>query len=68
MTRPGILSVDAWNGKVTLTDGQVILVTNWLAGREEVGGPEIATTFVAGPDADGIWWAAELQEDDFDND
>jgi hypothetical protein len=63
----GILRVAPWEGRVTLDDGQVIPITNWLAGKDEVSGPEIAGSFVAGPDADGVWYAAELSEDDFDD-
>lgn len=64
--RPGILSVRAWDGEVTLTDGQVLPITNWINGEYDMPGPAMARTFVAGPDADGKWYAAALEEEDFD--
>lgn len=50
----------------TLTDGQRIPITNFLRGREEIGGPDTATTFVAGPCADGMWYAAQILDEDRD--
>lgn len=61
-----ILGVSIESGTVTLEDGQVVPITNWFCGGEEIAGPETATTFVAGPCADGQWYAGTLEEDDFE--
>lgn len=66
----GILSVSIERQEVTLSDGQVIPITNWLLGDKDAvfdeNGEGDADRWVAGPDADGLWYAALLKEEDAD--
>lgn len=59
-----IIGVNLDAHAVTLSDGQVISITNYYLGDQEVAGGDLADRFVAGPDADGNWHASLFAEDD----
>jgi hypothetical protein len=64
--QPTVTSVDLAAGRVQLSDGQRVPITNWFMGIDEVAPPCDCDRVVAGPDADGQWHATLLTEEDTD--
>lgn len=68
MFKNGIMAVRLARKSVTLLDGQRIPITNWLTKTDEVGTAAAADRFVAGPCADGLWYGAEILDEDREDD
>lgn len=59
------MKVDAINrvmALASLSNGEVIPVTTWFGPDGEESGADEATAAVAGPSADGAWFAIKLVE------
>jgi hypothetical protein len=54
---PEVVSFDDESATATLSDGQVIPITDWLFGEHETPTPLGADRAVAGPDREGRWYS-----------
>ncbi len=67
----GCSSINLSAGTVMLTDGQRLPITRYLGPADEappedtpVDGFDWVSTIIAGPDADGEWWAIQVEDAD----
>jgi hypothetical protein len=58
---PDAVAVNRAEAIVLTDDGQILPVTEWLCGEDQVE-PDVATSCVCGPMADGRWMAVDLTQ------